>query len=395
MMPADSIAYIDSDTKLQSICKEFSDSHWLAVDTEFLREKTYYPKFCLLQIANDERVACIDPIALNDLEPLFTLIYDSSITKIFHAGRQDLEIFYNLRNALPKPIFDTQIAAPLLGYSEQMGYASLVYEMLGVSLGKAHTRTDWSQRPLSKEQLRYASDDVVYLAQIYPKMQKQLASLNRLEWLNDDFYELSQSDLYLTPPDQAWRRIRGVKKLSSPALTVLKDLAEWRENVASTENLPRNWVIKDDVLINLARMQPVDYGQLKSLRGIHERSIRKYGDSFLDIIAASKVKSAETFVPGDKFPKKTAQQDALINLLMGIIHQRAIEHSLNPGVLAPKKDLERLVFGSGDSRILQGWRKKIVGLELSAILRGEQSIYIEDGVLKMARINDSPFPQTK
>ncbi len=393
MKPSNPIAYINSDTKLQSICKEFSNSNWLAIDTEFLREKTYYPKFCLLQIANTDRVACIDPIVLTDLEPLFTLIYDPSITKIFHAGRQDLEIFHNLRKALPKPIFDTQIAAPLLGYSEQMGYASLVFEMLGVSLGKAHTRTDWSQRPLSREQLRYASDDVVYLAQIYPKMQKKLASLNRLEWLTDDFHELTQPELYLNPPDQAWRRIRGAKKLSLPALTVLKDLAKWREIVASEENLPRNWVIKDDALINLARMQPADQNQLKSLRGIHERSIRKYGDSFLDIIASSKEKSVEAIIPGDKIPKKTAQQDALIKFLMGIIHQRAIEHSLNPGVLAPKKDLERLVFGSGDSRILQGWRKKIVGLELSAILRGEQSITIEDGILKMTRNKSIPIPQ--
>lgn len=386
-----SIVYIDTDTKLESFCNEFSNSDWLAIDTEFLREKTYYPKFCLLQIANLSRVACIDPIVLSDLEPLFDLLYDPAITKIFHAGRQDLEIFHNLKGSLPKPIFDTQIAAPLLGYSEQMGYANLVYEMLGIRLGKTHTRTDWSQRPLSREQLRYASDDVVYLAQIYPKMKKKLTALNRMDWLIDDFCELTQPKLYINPPEQAWHRIRGAKKLSSKALMALKHLAKWREDIACREDLPRSWIIKDELLINLARMQPKNQHQLKSLRGIHEKTIRKYGDIILKTIETSENQSIEPVISNDQTPKKTAQQDALINFLMGIVHQRAIEHSLNPGVLAPKKDLERLVFGMGNSRILEGWRKKIVGLELSAILNGEQTIHIENGRLKMSPKIETPI----
>lgn len=384
MDSSDTFLYIDSDAKLQSLCKQFQNSEWLAIDTEFLREKTYYPKFCLIQIANSKQVACVDPLALHDLEPLIQLIYNPAITKIFHAGRQDMEIFYNLRGTLPSPIFDTQTAAPLLGFAEQIGYAGLVLELLGITLSKAHTRTDWSQRPLSREQLRYASDDVLYLGQIYLNMYEKLLSMSRLEWLVDDFAELMNPEIYQNLPELAWRKIRGVQKISGQALTILKRLAQWREEIAQRENLPRNWVIKDDVIINLARSQPESLDRLKSLRGLQEKTIRKYGETICRLISdAKKDQIPDLPLSSPTVPKKTAQQDVLINFLTGIVHQRAKENSLNPGVLAPKKDLERLVFGQNDTRLLQGWRKKIVGDELSAVLRGEHQVYIEDGMLKL------------
>jgi len=208
--------------------------------------------------------------------------------------------------------------------------------------------------------------------------------MSRLEWLVDDFAELMNPEIYQNLPELAWRKIRGVQKLSGPALTILKRLAQWREEIAQRQNLPRNWVIKDDVIINLARSQPDSLVHLKSLRGLQEKTIRKHGETICRlIIDAKKNHIPEPPRPNSTAPKKTAQQDALINFLSGIVHQRAKENSLNPGVLAPKKDLERLVFGQKDTRLLQGWRKKIVGEELSAVLRGEHQVCIEDGILKL------------
>ena len=226
------IQYIDTPQKLDELCRQIAKESWLALDTEFLREKTYYPKFCLLQIATPEWVACVDPIALNDLSALFEAIYNPAITKVFHSCRQDLEIFYQLTGKIPQPIFDTQIAAPLLGFQENPGYAMLVSSFLNINLSKAHTRTDWTVRPLSQAQLQYAADDVIYLCQIYQTMLKKLAELNRLDWLENDFAMLNDPELYDISPENAWLKIRGKNKLTGKQLSIVQTLAEWREQTA-------------------------------------------------------------------------------------------------------------------------------------------------------------------
>ncbi len=181
--------YIDTPDLLNELCAKLSNAPWIVMDTEFLRERTYFPKFCLLQIAVPGLVACVDPLALESLEPLFEIIFNPAIPKVFHSGRQDLEIFYHLCGKLPSPVFDTQIAAPLLGLGEQVSYANMVTELLGVNLTKSHSRTDWTRRPLSPEQLRYAADDVIYLEQAYLLMLQRLEKLGRLAWLEGDLKE--------------------------------------------------------------------------------------------------------------------------------------------------------------------------------------------------------------
>ncbi|MCI0655124.1 MAG: ribonuclease D [Methylococcaceae bacterium] len=374
---------IDSPCELETFCGRIETSSWLAIDTEFLRENTYFPKFCLLQVANAEQVACIDPLAIEDLGPLFDILYKPGIVKIFHSARQDMEIFYNIRAKLPSPVFDTQLAAPLLGLADQISYATLVSEMLGIELIKGHTRTDWSNRPLSPAQINYAGNDVFYLARVYLKMYEQLSNLGRLDWLSDDFAALLDPENYQNPPDKAWQRIRGAHNLNGGSLTVLQSLANWRERTAYCHNVPRNWIVKDDALLRIARLQPIQTDELRTLRGLHERAFERYGKEICALVEKTRDNPPITSDFKFRTVQKSPQQEVLINLLSGVVHQIALEHSLSATILAPKKDLDLLISGDPDSKLLRGWRKAIVGEQLLAILRGDAIIAINNGVIHL------------
>ena len=218
------IQYINKAEQLDALCQQISNQPWIALDTEFLREKTYYPKFCLLQIASPDWVACVDPLTISDLKPLLDAIYNPQIVKVLHACRQDLEIFYQITGKIPGPIFDTQIAAPLLGFQENPGYAMLVSSFLNINLNKAHTRTDWSERPLSADQIQYAADDVIYLCKIYTLMCGQLEKLGRRDWLDSDFALLNNPELYQLSPENAWLKVRGKNKLTGKQLSIMQAL---------------------------------------------------------------------------------------------------------------------------------------------------------------------------
>ncbi len=221
MSPVTDYRYITTPEGLAVPCGELAVSSWLAVDTEFQRDKTYYPQLCLVQVANESIVACIDPLILTDLAPLLALLVNPAITKVFHAGRQDLEIFYHMLGQVLVPVFDTQLAAPLLGCPEQIGYASLVERMLKIHLAKAYTRADWTQRPLPDGQLQYAADDVRYLVKLYPRLRQELGRLGRLDWLQDEFNQLSEPAIYEQSPARAWLRVGGAERLEGARLSVL------------------------------------------------------------------------------------------------------------------------------------------------------------------------------
>ncbi|HIP53069.1 MAG TPA: ribonuclease D, partial [Chromatiales bacterium] len=205
--------YIDTQEGLTALCAELGDSRWLAVDTEFLRERTYYPQLCLVQVASEEIAACIDPLTIDDLSPLRDLLLNPDTLKVFHAARQDLEILFQLWEAVPAPVFDTQIAATLLGLGDQTGYANVVEQVLKVTLAKEHSRTDWTRRPLLEEQRRYALDDVIYLGRLYQEMHARLENLGRTHWLREDFNALVDPALYRIQPESMWQRIRGRQRL--------------------------------------------------------------------------------------------------------------------------------------------------------------------------------------
>ena len=372
------IQYINSPEQLPKLCEQIQQASWIALDTEFLREKTYYPKFCLLQIATLDWVACVDPIALPDLSTLFDAIYNPATVKVFHSCRQDLKIFFQMTGKLPEPIFDTQIAAPLLGFQDNPGYAMLVSSLLNVNLTKAHTRADWSKRPLNDDEIDYAADDVIYLCQIYQIMTQKLTELGRIDWLKQDFAEVTNPDHYEVKPEKAWLRIKGQNKLTGKQLSIIQTVAEWREKTAQVEDRPKNWLLRDELLFDLAKLQPETINDLATVRGISERAVQRYGKELCQLITIAKNRPPIPLTLKDRPAKKTQQQEAILDILTALVRIRAEENELNPTILASRKDLEALLFnGDDECPLLHGWRYAMAGRELVGLLKGELLLGIE------------------
>lgn len=367
------IQYVDNSQSLSDLCQQLAGSQWLAVDTEFHREKTYYPELCLIQVANDDIIACVDPLAVDDLTPLLDLFYREDMTLVFHAARQDLELFFLLRDSLPAHVFDTQLAATVLGYGDQIGYGNLVKQCLNVDLDKAHARTDWRQRPLSLEQLEYAADDVRYLRSLYHQLNDKLTETGRRSWLKEDFAALSAVKTYQEDPNKSWLRTKGAGRLKPAQLAVLQQLGAWREQRAAKHNLPRRWVLKDDVMLDLARFAPASTEAMKKIRGMEQRDIDRHGKAILEAIEKGKA------VPKSEWPvikrptPLSNQQDAVVDALMALLRQRCDEQNITPAAVASRKDVEALVRGE-DTSLQQGWRHEIVGQQLEDFLNGKLSL---------------------
>ncbi len=376
---SNTILFIKTPEALAQFAAEVATEQWLALDTEFLRERTYRPELCLLQIATADRVACIDPLELDSIDPILDVIYQPNIIKILHAASQDLEIFYWLRGEVPINLFDTQIAAPLLGHAEQIGYANLVNEVLGVSLSKSHSRADWTRRPLPAQQIDYAADDVIYLAQMYPIMRDKLTELKRLQWLDAEWQNLTCADLYEKPADNVWRRLRGIDKLKGSRLAVAQELSKWRELTARDRNLPRNWLLKDEVMMDMAKQMPTSIDELKHIRGLNDGTIRNHGKAITSCINKSKDATPIAPDPAKRKVKLTADQDATLDLLTAVakIHSRELE--INPSILAPRKSIEDLIKGNTDTAVMQGWRGQLIGPALASVLSGDTGLKIDNG----------------
>jgi ribonuclease D len=375
------LLYVDTPEALDELCRQLAGVSWFALDTEFLREKTYYPKLCLLQVATPGLVACVDPLALDDLAPMLALLADRNITKVLHSARQDMEIFYHLAGTPPAPVFDTQIAAPLLGYADQIGYANLVKEVLGVTLHKLHTRADWSLRPLGEEQLRYAADDVIYLVEIYRQLLERLQALGRLEWLEEDFRQLSSPQLYEVRPEHAWLKVKGANRLKGSSLSILQALASWREQQASSRDRPRGWMLRDDIMVEIARHKPTTLQALSAIRGISEGLLKRCADELLQIINRAAGEKPVRFPDSGARKRLGIEQDALVDVMMAVVRISAMENSLNPTALASRKQLEALLLGDTKTGVMQGWRRKLVGERLQQLLHGELELKVKDGSL--------------
>ena len=372
------IQYINTPDQLAILCEQIRKESWLALDTEFLREKTYYPKFCLLQIATPEWVACVDPIALSNLDELFDVLYSTDIVKVFHSCRQDLEIFFQASGKLPSPIFDTQVAAPLLGFQDNPGYAMLVSSFLGVNLNKAHTRADWSKRPLTTAEIEYAADDVIYLCKIYQIMVQKLTELGRIDWLIQDFADLSNPDHYKVDPEKAWFKVKGKNKLTGKQLSIIQALAAWREKTAQAEDRPKTWLLRDELLFDLAKLQPETVSDLAGVRGINERSVNRYGKELCQLITEAKNRPPQPLNDKDRSAKKTQQEEAILDILTALVRVRAEENALNPSILASRKDLEDLLLnGDEELPLLHGWRFSMAGKELVGLIKGELLLGID------------------
>ncbi len=371
---------VESQADLLEVCAQFRSQEWIALDTEFMRERTYYAQLCLVQIAVPGFIACIDPLRVGDVAPLLDLIFDTNILKVMHAARQDLEVFYDLRRRnpgqavdsaaetglVPRPVFDTQIAAACLGYDDQIGYAALVKEISGVVLDKTHTRTDWSARPLKAEQLSYAADDVRYLCDVYLHLAASLAESGRSEWPRADFARLTDPQLYENDPRKAWQRIGAGERLGRRGQAILRELAEWRENTAQTSNLPRNWVMRDAEMIELARSEPRDIAELAAVSGIGDRARQKWGGQILSVIATGGNASGEAI--WQTAPVLSPDQMELCRRMAKEVDRIAHEQRVSSALLGTRREIQRLVLGEPDVRLLQGWRRELVGNALLSML---------------------------
>jgi len=381
--------FVDTPDALVALCNDLKGSEWLALDTEFIREKTYYPKLCLVQICNGEIAACVDPIKLDNIQPLLDLLFDGSTLNVFHAARQDLEIFWHDYGKIPLPIFDTQPAAALLGHGDQIGYANLVKAVLDVDLAKDQSRTDWSARPLDEQQIRYALDDVVYLGQLYTEMRGNLSDKERLQWLAAEFATFADPETYEPPTENAWQKIKGRQHLRGRQLAVLQALAQWREIEARSRDLPKKWMLKDDVMVELCRRMPKSTEALAKVRGVEAGFVRREGKTLVDLITTAADSDKDNWPVDNKRPTPLKpQQEAMVDMMSAALRLLADKHQLSPQAIATHKDLQKLIRGEKDTVLLQGWRYALAGKPLQQLANGEIEIRNVNGELKLEGLAD-------
>jgi len=362
--------YINNADSLKSLCSKLAQGDWITLDTEFLRERTYRPQLCLVQLGNADTIACVDPQAIDDLSPLYELLADSSVVKVLHAASQDLEIFYQDMGTVPSPIFDTQIAASLLGHGEQVGYGKLVEMVCKTQLDKSQSRTDWSRRPLSEKQISYAADDVRYLRDVYHQLCSELAELGRTDWLKADFDAMTQAQKYEPDMENVWKRVKQHNRLKGVQLAVLKKLAQWREEKAVEKDKPRKWMASDDLLIDLSRTLPSTVDELSTLRSVDAKFVQHRGTFMLHLIAEAKQTPKEQWPVIKKFDKLSPGQDALVDYLWAAAKLKANEHQISLASLTTRKEVERLVSGDENVAVMKSWRHVLLGETLKRLIDG-------------------------
>lgn len=385
------INFIDTQEKLSTICQQFAQSPFLAVDSEFIRQNTYHPILALLQICDGQQVAIIDPLAVKDLAPLMALLYKEEITKVLHSARQDMEIFYDLNQSVPNSLFDTQIAAALLGYGEQISYAALVKQLLNVDLDKSQTRTDWLRRPLKKKQIEYAANDVIYLAQLYPLQKKKLLDLGRLDWLDKDFQYLSSNSTYQPSLDTIWRKIKRINHLKTQKLAILKNLASYREQLAIQHNRPRRKIISDDTLLNLVANTPKNEQELNDCATAKDKHLQYFlqhnSKKILSLIEQGLQTLNKDCPVLPTYKKLSQNEEAVAACLMAIVHLCASNNNISTHFLCSRKELDNLISGQQDLSILSGWKNELLGKHLVQFLAGDSQLSYESGQLLL--VNDN------
>lgn len=369
--------YINTQDQLEEFVARAHASSVLAVDTEFLREKSYYATLCLLQFATDTEVVIVDPFKVKDLKVLAPLMTNEDVVKLFHAGTQDLEIIYKEIGVLPKPIFDTQIAASLLGHVLQIGYANLVHAECGVTLKKVDSFTDWSRRPLSDSQIEYAADDVVYLPRMYKSMIKQLKQKRRLGWLQDDFAELSNPANYEEDVRERFRRLKRGGALNRKQLSAAREVAAWREDTAQKRNLPRKWVLTDEQIVEACKRESRTIDDLFMVRGIRDKLNTRDARVVVDLMCKGMDLPEEEWPEPQRGGKSERNVDVEVDLMMAIARVRARENDVALQALVSHADLERLARGYTENvEVLRGWRRNLVGKELKDLLAGKITLSI-------------------
>jgi ribonuclease D len=356
---------IDTADALTAFAASVAHQPEIALDTEFMREKTYRAELCLVQLAAGESAVCIDPIALPDLGVLVSVLTSRSVVKVMHAARQDLEVMLPAVG-LVQPVFDTQIAAALAGFPAQIGYAELARRMLGVDLAKAHTRTDWARRPLSADQQEYALDDVRHLGALRAQLLEQLAGKGRLGWLEEELGALANADALRVAPEDAWKKVKGLPPLDPQRQQLAQALAAWRERRATERNRPRGWILDDLSLREIVLRLPRSLEALAGLAEIQESVVRKCGEELLAL-----VRDAGISDPAPPLPRRERPDPAVlatVKRLADVAAAVAAELAIGTEVLATRRELERLAAGRRDVSLLRGWRADVLGQKLLSAL---------------------------
>jgi ribonuclease D len=383
---------ITTTAALAAFCNELKGAPFIAVDTEFMRETTYWPKLCLIQVASPDTEACIDPLAEGlDLAPLLDILRDPAVLKVFHAARQDVEIFNNL-NAMPTPLFDTQVAGMAAGFGEQIAYDALVRQMLKIELDKSSRFTDWARRPLSDAQLTYAVADVTHLATLFPILRERLEKAGRLAWVEEEMKALNDPAAYDVDPEKAWRRLRP-RKTAPKYLAVFKAVAAWRERTAQTRDQPRGRILKDEAIDELATQAPTSLEGLNTLRSVPKGfGGSKFGPDLLAAIKAA-LADPEGYAPVlDKAgPPPPASAGAVVELLKVLLKARAEEAGVASKLIATVSDLEKIAADDeANTPALVGWRREAFGLDALKIKRGELALVLDGARVRVVEVRRAP-----
>jgi len=379
--------------ELADLCARLAKSDFVAVDTEFMRENTYWPELCLVQIANTEEAAAVDPLAPDlDLKPLWDLLTDNEdVLKVFHAGGQDVEIVFNFTGRTPHPIFDTQIAMMAISQSEQIGYSNLVESWQGLTIDKGARFTDWSRRPLTDRQIEYAIGDVTHLSKIFPKMLKRLIKTGRGEWLDQEMEKLADPEHYRNDPAQAWKRIKAPGR-NPQVLGRLKAISEWREMEAQGKNIPRGRIARDETIADIASHPPKTQGDLAKVRGLSQGwKDNDIGRRLMNVLAKAEA------LPDDEMPARAprgaplGKEGTLVaDLLKLLLKIRAREIDAASRLLARSDELELLAAGVRKNlSLLEGWRYEVFGRDALDLVEGKLAFAVENGKLKMTHVDDA------
>jgi ribonuclease D len=373
---------ITDQQELTKLCENLKNHPFITIDTEFLREKTYYPKLCLVQVSGpDQKAAAIDPVEGDlDLSPLFEILRDRKILKVIHSGRQDLEIFYNLMGEVPGPFFDTQIAAMVCGYGDSVGYEGLVRDLTGNALDKGMQFTDWSRRPLSDRQIDYALGDVTHLVEIYKKLSARLDDRGRTQWVFEEEKILSNPATYNNAPEDSWRRIK-MKTPRPRDLAVLREIAAWREHEAQRKNLPRAWIMRDETLADMASQAPTTPDQFKKIRGITpDFADGEKGEALIGLIKKALESDKSTWPKPEARKIIPPDARATAEILKMLLRIQSAEYGVAAKLIAGTDDLDIIAMENApDIPAMKGWRHDVFGKDAMALKAGKIAIGMKDG----------------
>lgn len=371
--------FISTSEELARFCERAASSPVLAVDTEFLRERTYHPRLCLLQLATSaDDIAAVDPIAIADLSPVARLFEDPSITKVIHACSQDLEVIDGAMGCVPTPLFDTQVAAAFLGHRMQLGYGPLVEAYTGVHLAKAESLTDWSRRPLDPEQLDYAEDDVRYLPGIYERMVAQLVELDRMSWVLPEMQSLTSPEHYRHTPEHAYLHLKRSSSLTRKQLAVAREACAWRERTAERRDVPRKWVLSDEVMLELCRRSPTDVQRLRRIRGTEQLSERD-ADALLHAVSRGMSCPSSELPSVTRKARPTPEQESVVDLMYAMLRIVSEKSGVAAQLIASRDDLVDLLCGRRGAALAHGWRHEVAGEQLERLLGGGCGLTVKDG----------------